>query len=84
MFSAKNNMDQVFDFLMNETERDGMEMDVADNMMMSEGRKNWFYKEGIFHALWSKTPPPHPTLVGCSTVPVSVKQKRTSALLQIQ
>ena len=36
---AKNNMDQVFDFLMNETERDGMEMDVADNMMMSEGRK---------------------------------------------
>ena len=35
---AKNNMDQVFDFLMNETERDGMEMDV-DNMMMSEGRK---------------------------------------------
>ena len=36
---AKNNMDQVFDFLMNETERDGMEMDVDDNMMMSEGRK---------------------------------------------
>jgi hypothetical protein len=36
---AKNNMDQVFDFLMNETERDGMEMGVDDNMMMSEGRK---------------------------------------------
>jgi hypothetical protein len=38
---AKNNMDQVFDFLMNETERDGMEMsvNVDDNMMMSEGRK---------------------------------------------
>ena len=36
---AKNNMDQVFDFLMNETERDGMEMDDDDNMMMSEGRK---------------------------------------------
>ena len=37
---AKNNMDQVFDFLMNETERDGMEMsmNVGDNMM-SEGRK---------------------------------------------
>ena len=30
---AKNNMDQVFDFLMNETERDGKDM------MMSEGRK---------------------------------------------
>jgi hypothetical protein len=38
---AKNNMDQVFDFLMNETERDGMEIsvNVDDNMMMSEGRK---------------------------------------------
>ena len=38
---AKNNMHQVFDFLMNETERDGMEMsmNVDDNMMMSEGRK---------------------------------------------
>lgn len=35
---AKNNMDQVFDFLMNETERDGMEMD-DDVVMMSEGRK---------------------------------------------
>ena len=30
---AKNNMDQVFDFLMNETERDGKDM------MMAEGRK---------------------------------------------
>jgi hypothetical protein len=30
---AKNNMDQVFDFLMNETERDGKDM------MMDEGRK---------------------------------------------
>ena len=30
---AKNNMDQVFDFIMNETERDGKDM------MMSEGRK---------------------------------------------
>ena len=38
---AKNNMDQVFDFLMNETERDGMEMsmNVDDNITMSEGRK---------------------------------------------
>jgi hypothetical protein len=35
---AKNNMDQVFDFLMNETERDGMEMDDED-MVMMEGRK---------------------------------------------
>jgi hypothetical protein len=36
---AKNNMDQVFDFLMNETERDGMEMDVDNNVVMMEGRK---------------------------------------------
>lgn len=39
---AKNNMDQVFDFLMNETERDGMgmSMNIVDkDMMMSEGRK---------------------------------------------
>ena len=37
---AKNNMDQVFDFLMNETERDGMEMSMnVDDNMMSESRK---------------------------------------------
>ena len=38
---AKNNMDQVFDFLMNETKKDGMElsMNVGDKDMMSEGRK---------------------------------------------
>ena len=39
---AKNNMDQVFDFLMNETKKDGMEMsmDVDDkDMVMMEGRK---------------------------------------------
>ena len=39
---AKNNLDQVFDFLMNETKRDGMElsMDVDDkDMVMMEGRK---------------------------------------------
>ena len=38
---AKNNMDQVFDFLMNETKKDGMElsMDIDDKDMMSEGRK---------------------------------------------
>ena len=39
---AKNNMDQVFDFMMNETTRDGMDsstkMDDKD-MVMSEGRK---------------------------------------------
>jgi hypothetical protein len=32
---AKNNMDQVFDFLMNEKEGE----DYSDDMMMSEGRK---------------------------------------------
>jgi hypothetical protein len=35
---AKNNIDQVFDFLMNETKKDGMELsvDIDDKDMMSE------------------------------------------------
>lgn len=33
---SKNNLDQVFDFLMNETKRDGMD---DDDMVMMEGRK---------------------------------------------
>ena len=38
---AKNNMDQVFDFLMNETKKSGMEMsmNIDDKDMMSEGKK---------------------------------------------
>jgi hypothetical protein len=38
---AKNNMDQVFDFLMNESKKDGMEMsmNIDDKDMMIEGRK---------------------------------------------
>ena len=39
---AKNNMDQVFDFLMNETKKHGMQMsmDIDDeDMVMMEGRK---------------------------------------------
>jgi hypothetical protein len=39
---AKNNMDQVFDFLMNESKKDGMElsMNIDDkDMVMIEGRK---------------------------------------------
>jgi hypothetical protein len=39
---AKNNLDQVFDFLMNETKKDGMElsMNMDDkDMVMMEGRK---------------------------------------------
>jgi len=39
---SKNNMDQVFDFIMNETEKDGMEMtmNIGDKeMVMGEGRK---------------------------------------------
>jgi hypothetical protein len=38
---SKNNLDQVFDFLMNETKKDGMElsMNVDDEDMMMEGRK---------------------------------------------
>jgi hypothetical protein len=39
---AKNNLDQVFDFLMNETKKDGMElsMNIDDKeMVMTEGRK---------------------------------------------
>ena len=38
---AKNNMDQVFDFLMNETKRHGMQMsmNMDDKEMVEEGRK---------------------------------------------
>ena len=39
---AKNNMDQVFDFIMNESKKDGMEMSMNiddKDMVMSEGRK---------------------------------------------
>jgi hypothetical protein len=39
---AKNNMDQVFDFLMNETKKDGMEMSMNiddKDMVMMEGNK---------------------------------------------
>jgi hypothetical protein len=38
---AKNNMDQVFDFLMNETKKHGMQMsmNIDDDDMMMEGRK---------------------------------------------
>ncbi len=39
---AKNNLDQVFDFMMNETKKDGMEMSMNmddKDMVMSEGRK---------------------------------------------
>ena len=36
---AKNNMDQVFDFLMNETKKVGMNVDDDMVMTMSEGRK---------------------------------------------
>jgi len=39
---AKNNMDQVFDFLMNESKKDGMELSMSvddEDMVMMEGRK---------------------------------------------
>ena len=38
---AKNNLDQVFDFLMNESKKDGMElsMSIDDEDMIEEGRK---------------------------------------------
>jgi hypothetical protein len=39
---AKNNMDQVFDFLMNESKKDGMELSMSvddKDMVMTEGRK---------------------------------------------
>ena len=38
---SKNNMDQVFDFLMNETKKDGMElsMDIDDKDMVKESEK---------------------------------------------
>jgi hypothetical protein len=40
---SKNNMDQVFDFLMNETKKDGMEMSMNiddKDMVMMEDKKN--------------------------------------------
>jgi hypothetical protein len=39
---AKNNMDQVFDFLMNETKKNGLEssMNIDDKDMVEEGKKN--------------------------------------------
>jgi len=38
---SKNNLDQVFDFLMNETKKHGMQMsmNIDDNDMMMEGKK---------------------------------------------
>ena len=38
---AKNNMDQVFDFIMNESKKDGMEMPMSidDQDMVMEGKK---------------------------------------------
>jgi len=39
---AKNNMDQVFDFIMNESKKDGMELSMSvddKDMVMMEGRK---------------------------------------------
>jgi len=36
---AKNNLDQVFDFMMNETKNDDMESDMDSDMEMMEGRK---------------------------------------------
>jgi len=39
---AKNNMDKVFDFLMNESKKDGMEMSMNmddEDMIMAEGKK---------------------------------------------
>ena len=39
---SKNNMDQVFDFLMNESKKDGMEMSMNmdnEDMVMSESKK---------------------------------------------
>ena len=38
---AKNNMDQVFDFLMNESKKEGMElsMNIDDKDMLDEARK---------------------------------------------
>jgi hypothetical protein len=39
---AKNNMDQVFDFMMNESKKDGMELSMNmddEDMIMAEGKK---------------------------------------------
>lgn len=57
---AKNNLDQVFDFLMNETKKDGMEMSMNiddKDMMMSEGEMTEKQKKNVptNPSLWEKS-----------------------------
>ena len=56
---AKNNLDQVFDFLMNETKKDGMEMsmNVDDKDMMTEGEMTEKQKKNVptNPSLWEKS-----------------------------
>ena len=56
---AKNNLDQVFDFLMNETKKDGMEMsmNIDDKDMMMEGEMTEKQKKNVptNPSLWQKS-----------------------------
>lgn len=56
---AKNNVDQVFDFLMNETKKDGMEMsmNIDDKDMMMEGEMTEKQKKNVptNPSLWQKS-----------------------------
>ena len=56
---AKNNLDQVFDFLMNETKKDGMElsMNIDDKDMMTEGEMTEKQKKNVptNPSLWEKS-----------------------------
>jgi hypothetical protein len=56
---AKNNIDQVFDFLMNETKKDGMELsvDIDDKDMMSEAEMTEKKKKNTptNPSLWQKS-----------------------------
>jgi hypothetical protein len=56
---AKNDLDQVFDFLMNETKKDGMEMsmNVDDKDMMTEGEMTEKQKKNVptNPSLWEKS-----------------------------
>ena len=60
---AKNNMDQVFDFLMNESKSEGMElsMNIDDkDMVMMEGRKKLDLKLIVMvNQLWTEQVPLH-------------------------
>jgi hypothetical protein len=80
---AKNNMDQVFDFLMNETERDGMEMDVDNDMIMmkEEKKQELLFVQEVRHQQRQNmtcTPP----LIRMDTLSKFVKEKSKDLMVK--